>query len=123
MPEEEFGDILAWADALVLPYREASQSGVAAAGLAAGRAILATDVGGLREQLGNRPGATLCPPDAASVAAGMARFIDDPEARRGVPVDAPAAWRNFAARLLEGARTLPGMRRATAPPAETAHPG
>lgn len=123
VPEEEFGEVLAWSDALVLPYREASQSGVAAAALAAGRAILATDVGGLREQIGNRPGAALCLPEPQAVAAGMAHFIADPEARRGVQVDAPAAWRNFAARLLEGASALPGMRGATAPPAEKAHPG
>ena len=42
VPEPEIGSLLAWSDALILPYREASQSGVAAAAIAAGRPVIAT---------------------------------------------------------------------------------
>jgi glycosyltransferase involved in cell wall biosynthesis len=52
VPEDEIGDLLAWSDAIVLSHREASQSGVAAAAIAAGRWVVATKVGGLR--LGER---------------------------------------------------------------------
>ncbi|MDR3506171.1 MAG: glycosyltransferase [Acidocella sp.] len=69
--EGELPGLLAWADALVLPYREASQSGVAALALAAGRCVLATRVGGLPEQLSGQPGAILCAPNAPAIAQGL----------------------------------------------------
>ncbi len=104
VPEAELGRILGWADALVLPYREASQSGVAAAGLAAGCAIVATNVGGLREQLADQPNVTLCPPDAGAIAAELARLARDRPGR--VPVDAAAAWRDMATSLLRQASEI-----------------
>lgn len=101
VPEAELGGLLGWAHALVLPYREASQSGVAAAGLAAGCAIVATDVGGLREQLGDRPHVTLCAPDPTAIAAAVDRLCHDrPSAD---PTDADAAWREMGASLLRQA--------------------
>jgi glycosyltransferase involved in cell wall biosynthesis len=69
--DAELPGLLAWADALVLPYREASQSGVAALALEAGRHVLATTVGGLPEQLGGQPGAILCAPNAPAIAQGL----------------------------------------------------
>ena len=45
--DDEIGAIIAWSDALVLPYREASQSGAAAAAIAARRFVVATRVGSL----------------------------------------------------------------------------
>lgn len=69
--DEELPTLLAEADAVVLPYREASQSGVAALALAAGRFVLATKVGGLPEQLANQPRALLCEPNAGSIAQGL----------------------------------------------------
>jgi glycosyltransferase involved in cell wall biosynthesis len=44
-------DILNWADAMVLPYLEASQSGVIAAAYGANLPVIATPVGGLAEQI------------------------------------------------------------------------
>lgn len=101
VPEEEVGRLLAWADALVLPYREASQSGVAAAAIAAGRWIVSTDVGGLREQLGGYAGAVLCPPDAASLAAAIAALLRDPPAAPGADgaADPRVEWHQTNARL------------------------
>jgi glycosyltransferase involved in cell wall biosynthesis len=72
VPEPEVAAILGWSDALVLPYREASQSGVAAAAVAAGRWVVATRVGGIEEQLGANPLAVLCEPEAGSLAAALA---------------------------------------------------
>ena len=78
VPEDEVGGLLAWADALVLSHREASQSGVAAAAMAAGRWVVATRVGGLAEQLAETPLARLCDPDPASLAAAIASLVTDP---------------------------------------------
>jgi glycosyltransferase involved in cell wall biosynthesis len=99
VPEDEVGTLLGWADALILTYTEASQSGVASAALAAGRPVVATRVGGLIEQLQDEPLATLCPPDADSLAVALRDLITT----AGSPapqVDARAAWRDMATGLL-----------------------
>jgi glycosyltransferase involved in cell wall biosynthesis len=80
VPEAEIGQLLAWADALVLPYREATQSGVAAAAVAAGRPVLATRVGGLVAQLKDVPSARLCAPTPADLADGLIRLLDETRA-------------------------------------------
>lgn len=105
VPEEEVGRLLAWSDALVLPYREASQSGVAAAALAAGRPVIATRVGGLVEQLGGRTGALLCDPTAEGVAGAVRDLLAAPPVVVP-PDDANAAWEAMAADLLAQLRTL-----------------
>jgi glycosyltransferase involved in cell wall biosynthesis len=99
VPEAEIGSLLAWSDALILPSREASQSGVAAAALAAGRPVIATRVGGLREQLTGAPQAVLCEPDAGSVARAIQLWLEAPLGI--VPgCDADEAWRDAATDLL-----------------------
>ncbi len=80
VPETEVGDLLGWADALVLSHREASQSGVAAAALAAGRWVVGTRVGGLAEQLTGIEGARLCEPEAASLAEALEGLLHHPPA-------------------------------------------
>jgi glycosyltransferase involved in cell wall biosynthesis len=60
VPEAEIPSLLGWADGVVLSHREASQSGVAVAALAARRLLVATRVGGLVEQVADDPAAVLC---------------------------------------------------------------
>ncbi len=105
VPEAEIGTLIGWADLMVLPYREATQSGIAAGALAAGRPVLATRVGGLAEQLGGEPLATLCDPDPASIAAHMARLLSAPPSAGAGP-DAAVAWRDFARAMLDGLEPL-----------------
>lgn len=97
--EAELPFLLAWSDAVILPYREASQSGVAAAALAAGRYVLATNVGGLTEQLAGKPGVTLCPPSAEGIAAGLNQLFAQTPPHA---VDAKADWRDMASQLVAG---------------------
>jgi glycosyltransferase involved in cell wall biosynthesis len=103
VPEEEVGALLTWADALVLPYREASQSGVAAAALAAGRAVVSTNVGGLAEQLKDSDRALLCEPTAAGLAAAIGTLLDGQIALAATAEDPAVAWRDMAASLLRQA--------------------
>ncbi|MGH7076983.1 MAG: glycosyltransferase family 4 protein [Acetobacteraceae bacterium] len=105
VPEDEIGGLLAWADAVVLPYREASQSGVAAAALAAGRPVVATRVGGLAQQLEGESLARLAAPEPAALAACLSSLADAPSspvlALGPGPERAPAdAWAAFAAEIL-----------------------
>jgi glycosyltransferase involved in cell wall biosynthesis len=109
VPEDEVGALLAWSDALVLPYREASQSGVAAAALAAGRPVIATRVGGLVEQLGNRPGVTLCDPTGPAVAEAISELLAGPPVIVP-PLDASIAWHAMAADLLRQITPLTAVR-------------
>lgn len=102
VPDDELADLIAWADALVLPYVEASQSGVAAAAIAARRFVVATQVGGLIEQFEGETLARLCPPTAQGVAAAIAGLLTDP------PHPGPAAlpgWSEMASRLISDIST------------------
>ncbi len=99
VPEDEVGTLLGWADAVILAYTEASQSGVAAAALAAGRRVVATRVGGLTEQLHDQPLATLSPPEPGALAKVLDTLVTS-RGPAGMPVDARAAWRNMADGIL-----------------------
>ena len=111
VPEDELGAVLAWADVLVLSHREASQSGVAAAALAAGRWVVGTRVGGLVEQLEQQPMALLCEPTGAGVAAALGKLLTRPDP----PPAGPAPpWTRTASAMADALRTLRPR---------TAHPG
>lgn len=100
VPEQEVGVLLGWADVVVLAHSEASQSGVAAAAVAAGRWVVATRVGGLVEQLRDIPTASLCAPEAGQLAATLRDLLTAPRPR-AKPVDVHADWRDMAAGLLD----------------------
>lgn len=105
VPEGEIGAVIGWSDVLVLPYLEASQSGAAAAAIAAGRWVISTRVGGLVEQLQHEPLATLCALDAASLAACLGRFLDAPPPILFGPADPAIAWRELAETLVRRIET------------------
>lgn len=106
VPEDEIAGLLGWADALVLSHTEASQSGVAAAAIAACRWLVATRVGGLVEQLQTEPLARMCEPTADSLAATIVRLMTDPPAI-SVPNRRPSqAWQDMGAALISHLRLL-----------------
>lgn len=101
VPEGEVAALLGWADAVVLPYREASQSGVAAAAIAAGRWVVATRVGGMAEQLARTKLARLCEPTAASLAAALSALPSgDAEPPRDVATANAENWQDVATALV-----------------------
>ena len=99
IPEPELHGLFEWADAVVLPYVEASQSGVAAAAIAHGRQVLATNVGGLPEQLAGISGTIICEPNARSLTKALRNL-----ARTGntaMPEDTRTGWQEMAAKMLQ----------------------
>jgi glycosyltransferase involved in cell wall biosynthesis len=98
VPEAEVAGILAWADAVVLSHREASQSGVAAAAIAARRWLVATRVGGITEQLRDEPLARLCDATPESLAGALRSLVEEPPPVAS-EIDAPTAWRETAGEL------------------------
>ena len=79
IPEDELPGILERSDLMVLPYREASQSGVMALAEAAGVPVVGTPTGALVEQIA--PGVNGLIADAVdgkALAYSIGRFLDDP---------------------------------------------
>lgn len=76
--EDEIADAMARTDLVVLPYIEASQSGVAAAALTAGLPIVATPVGGLVEQVTDRQTGIIAKGMTAADLADAIRSLSDP---------------------------------------------
>lgn len=79
--DAETAAIFRRADVVVLPYREIDQSGVLFTGLAFGRALVLSDVGGFSEVA--RDGAAVMVPagDVAALAGTLRSLLDDPSRR------------------------------------------
>jgi glycosyltransferase involved in cell wall biosynthesis len=81
--EADIPPLLAGAGALVLPYREASQSGVVSLAHALGVPVVVTPVGGLAEQVTDGvDGAVAAAVEPVSLADAMARLCDPAERDR-----------------------------------------
>lgn len=93
VPDAEVGGLLATADTVVLPYRSASQSGVAPQAIAAGVPVVVTDVGGLAEAVRGR-GEIVPPGDRDALAAGILRALARPRSRPSQD-SGWAAWRQL----------------------------
>ena len=106
VPEDEIADLLAWSDALVLSHIEASQSGVAAAAIAARRWVVSTRVGGLVEQLQDEPLARMCEPDAKSLAGAILSLLSDPPPDDTHVPSAEEAWHDLAESLVRQLRAV-----------------
>jgi glycosyltransferase involved in cell wall biosynthesis len=112
VPDAEVPDLFARASAVVLPYRQASQSGVGTQAQRFGRAIVATDVGGLPELVGSA-GRIVPPEDPAALARASVELLGDSaalhEAADAATATARAAsWDTVARVTLEAyARHLP----------------
>jgi glycosyltransferase involved in cell wall biosynthesis len=95
------------ADLLVLPHRTVDVSGVLFAGLAFGKPMVLSDVGGFRELVEDHGAGRLVPPgDAAALAQAIGDLLADPGERRRLAERAlaaaagPYSWDSIAERTL-----------------------
>lgn len=102
------------ADLIVLPYRQADQSGVAATALGAGVPMLSSDVGGFPELAQTGAARTFPAGDPAALHAALAELLADPAARAQMTERARAAaagpysWDAIAGRTLRLYEALAG---------------
>ena len=77
IPNDEAALLFSAADASLLPYRSASQSGVVQLSFAYGCPVIATRVGGLPAAVTDGVDGVLCEPDPADVACAIERMADE----------------------------------------------
>lgn len=100
-------DCLAAADVVVFPYLKSSQSGPLHIAMAAGKAVVASDVGGFREVIEDGVNGILVPVgDSKSLTSGIERILSDKEFARNLGENArekvkPMDWKNIAQITLE----------------------
>jgi glycosyltransferase involved in cell wall biosynthesis len=101
----EMSGLLAEHHAALLPYRSATQSGIAPIAFAAGRPVVATAAGGLTDVIRDGENGTLATPDdAQSLADAIQRCARDlPTLAAGALRDAPT-WGDAAAAVVKAAR-------------------
>lgn len=102
IPQDELARLVGSSLAAVLPYRDATQSGVIASAFGAGRPVVATDVGALAEAVGEA-GLIVPPRDPEALAAAVMRLEREPElvarleSEVETRVSGPLGWDRIAA--------------------------
>lgn len=101
--EEELPALFGAASCVVLPYREASQSGVATLARRYGRAIVASAVGGLPEMVDDEVGRLVAPGDPDALAGALEELLAESGAleRMGRAAAARAAGEGSFSRVAE----------------------
>ena len=79
VPNEEIYKHFEDVDFVVLPYIEASQSGVVMLSYAFAKPVIVTDIGGLPEQVFDDTGLVIPANDAAALAVAILKMYDDPK--------------------------------------------
>lgn len=108
IPEEEVAALFQRSTAVILPYIEASQSGVAAVAFAMGTPVVASNVGGLAEMIRHEKDGLLVPPsNASALADAIIRLLSNQQLQRQLQVaglqrcQEDLNWLNIAAKTLE----------------------
>ena len=116
IPEDEVTSLVASADILAFPYRDIDASGVLMLAIAAGRPIVASNLGTFSEWLSDQAEGTLVPPgDPVELSRSLERLISDAEYRNSKSQrildlrDAVPTWTSIA-RLTETAYEKAGRR-------------
>ncbi len=109
VPEAAVPALFAAATCVALPYRQASQSGVGAESKKFGRAIVATEVGGLPELVDRGCGRLVPPEDPAALAGALLEVIETPGlaerlSRGAADSAADSDWNAVASMTLEAYR-------------------
>lgn len=100
VPENEIASIFEWADAIILPYEEASQSGVLAIALAFSKPVLITRVGGLMEQCNHKDLVFLCDPNPEDIAKNIEKILELPFPLKREHMDTSHEWKKMAKDLI-----------------------
>jgi glycosyltransferase involved in cell wall biosynthesis len=77
LPDEELPALFAAARCVVLPYRQASQSGVGSLAKRYGRPLVVSDAGGLPELVADGSGLTVTVEDPTALAEALIRILSD----------------------------------------------
>ena len=101
--DQEAAELITAADALVLPYREATGSGVAALALHYHTPVIATRVGGLAETIvDGETGYLVSPGDPAELASGILRLLQPRDWNKLIAAHQQAAtWDGLAAAVIQ----------------------
>lgn len=115
VPEAEVAGLFGAATCAVLPYRQASQSGVGSEAKRFGRAIVATRVGGLPELIDESCGRLVAPEDPAALAAAVVEVAGSPGlaaelGRNAAASGEESSWPSVGARTLDAYRRVLGGR-------------
>ncbi|HWB69554.1 MAG TPA: glycosyltransferase family 4 protein, partial [Solirubrobacterales bacterium] len=89
--DAEIPQIFRRADVLVLPYRDIEQSGVLYAGLAFGKPMVLTDVGGFPELAAQGAARLVAREDPGALASALEELVSDPSAREELAARTRAA--------------------------------
>ncbi len=81
VPNEEVGLYYSMADTVVLPYKEATQSGILNIAYAFAKPVVVTDVGGLKEFVDDRTGVVVPPENPQALAEAVSEIL--PKAKAG----------------------------------------
>ncbi len=85
IPTAQMAELFAQASVVVLPYTEATQSGVIPVAYSFAKPVVATDVGALPEMVDHGKTGLLVPPrNAAALAAAIVQLLKDPARRRAM---------------------------------------
>ena len=113
IPEDRAADYFRRASVIVLPYIEASQSGVIPIACSAGKPVVATTVGGLPEMVENgRTGYLVPPRDSARLAEAVTKLLFDHSLRRSMGADAKRKIESECSPAVVAQKTLEVYRRA-----------
>lgn len=107
--DEEVPILFSAADALILPYKSATQSGVIPIAYHFEVPVLATDVGGLKETIEQAGTGLICQPTAASLAEGIQKIFQSDRTVfvANIQKEKKAlSWENFAETLTGFIETL-----------------
>lgn len=117
VPEGDVAGLFADATCAVLPYRQASQSGVGSRAKSYGRATVVSRLGGLPELVADGSGVAVEPENPAALAGALVDLLTDPEqaaamGRRGAEaLETGASWDRVARLTLDAYRAA-GLLRA-----------